>query len=88
MDDILKIFDEEDKDELKALDIGAGNSRRVWEGYKTYTTDIRKDSNPDYVMDTRLLNFPNDEFDLYIERKQQKQKEIRRPLPSTTCFYL
>jgi SAM-dependent methyltransferase len=47
-----------------ALDIGAGGERRTWEGYKTYTTDIRKDSNPDYVQDTRKLNLPDEHFDL------------------------
>jgi SAM-dependent methyltransferase len=50
--------------ELKALDLGAGDSRRVWPGYKTYTTDIRADTKPDYVMDTRLLNLPDEHFDL------------------------
>jgi SAM-dependent methyltransferase len=53
-----------DDPELKALDIGAGEIRREWEGYKTYTTDIRSDVGADYVMDTRLLNLPDDSFDL------------------------
>lgn len=47
-----------------ALDIGAGNTRRRWGGYKTYTTDIRSDTNPDYVMDSRMLNLPDEHFDL------------------------
>lgn len=55
---------EEPEDEKKALDIGAGGTRRQWEGYRTYTTDIRPETKPDYVMDTRLLNIPDGEFDL------------------------
>lgn len=47
-----------------ALDIGAGGTRRVWAGHKTYTTDIRPDAKPDYVQDTRLLNLPDGHFDL------------------------
>lgn len=47
-----------------ALDIGAGGTRREWPGYVTYTTDLRKDTNPDYVMDSRLLNLPDNHFDL------------------------
>lgn len=47
-----------------ALDIGAGGDRREWAGYQTYTTDIRADTKPDYVQDTRLLNLPEDHFDL------------------------
>lgn len=47
-----------------ALDIGAGGERRKWEGHKTYTTDIRSDTKPDYVQDTRMLNLPEDHFDL------------------------
>lgn len=49
--------------EKKALDLGAGSTRRQWEGYKTYTTDIRPDSGADYVQDTRLLNLPAESFD-------------------------
>jgi predicted SAM-dependent methyltransferase len=51
-------------DELKALDIGAGGQRRKWDGYRTFTTDIRRDTKPDYVMDSRLLNLPDESFDL------------------------
>ncbi len=47
-----------------ALDIGAGGDRRQWPGHQTYTTDIRADTKPDYVQDTRLLNLPEDHFDL------------------------
>lgn len=54
----------ENKDIKLALDIGAGDTRRQWPGYKTYTTDIRPSAKPDYVMDTRLLNLPADHFDL------------------------
>ncbi len=56
---------EADKDDKKlALDIGAGGDRRHWDGYVTYTTDIRPDTKPDYVQDTRLLNLPEGHFDL------------------------
>ena len=51
-------------DTLKALDIGAGGQRRQWPGYRTFTTDIRRDTKPDYVMDSRLLNLPDESFDL------------------------
>lgn len=71
-----------------ALDLGAGGERREWDGYITYTTDLRADSNPDYVMDTRLLNLPNNHYDLvasshhleHIPRWEQGQvwKEIYR----------
>lgn len=44
------------------LDIGAGGTRRKWDGYTTYTTDIRADAKPDYVMDTLMLNFPDGHF--------------------------
>jgi predicted SAM-dependent methyltransferase len=47
-----------------ALDIGAGGERREWDGYQTYTTDIRPDTKPDYVQDTRKLNLPDSHFDL------------------------
>lgn len=48
----------------KALDLGAGEHKRSWDGYKTYSTDIRPGIGVDYVMDTRLLNFPDNHFDL------------------------
>jgi SAM-dependent methyltransferase len=47
-----------------ALDLGAGGRRREWTGHKTYTLDIRPEAKPDYCQDTRLLNFPNDHWDL------------------------
>jgi ubiquinone/menaquinone biosynthesis C-methylase UbiE len=47
-----------------ALDIGAGSVRRTWDGYRTYTTDIRPECKPDYVMDTRWLNLPDNHYDL------------------------
>lgn len=50
--------------EKKALDLGAGSTRREWENHQTFTTDIRAESDPDYIMDTRMLNLPDDEFDL------------------------
>lgn len=55
---------DEYREEKKALDIGAGATRRTWEGYRTYTTDIRPDVGADYVMDTRGLNLPDNHFDL------------------------
>jgi SAM-dependent methyltransferase len=55
---------EEEKEFKKALDIGAGSQRREWDGYKTYTSDIRPEAKPDFVCDTRLLNLPNESFDL------------------------
>jgi predicted SAM-dependent methyltransferase len=48
----------------KALDIGAGDHYREWEGHETFTTDIRPESKPTYVMDSLALNLPDDEFDL------------------------
>jgi hypothetical protein len=50
--------------ELVALDLGAGNSRRVWEGYKTETLDIRKESGADYIQDARMMTFRDNTFDL------------------------
>ncbi len=49
---------------LLALDIGAGSTRRAWPGHKTYTTDLRADTKPDYVQDTRKLSLPDSHFDL------------------------
>lgn len=46
-----------------ALDIGAGGTRREWEGHITYTTDIRPGAG-DYCQDTLMLNLPPDHFDL------------------------
>lgn len=52
-------------DKKIALDIGFGGHDRSkdYPGYKVYTTDIRADTKPDYVVDTRLLNLPSDHFD-------------------------
>ena len=47
-----------------ALDLGAGIRRREWPGYKTFTTDIREDVKPDFVMDTRWLNLPDESYDM------------------------
>lgn len=47
-----------------ALDLGAGNTRREWPGYKTYTLDADPGSGADYIQDLRLLNIPDDHFDL------------------------
>jgi SAM-dependent methyltransferase len=81
--------DEKAADGLKlALDLGAGATRRSWPGHVTYTTDIRADTKPDYVQDTRLLNLPANHFDLiasshhleHIGRWDQEQvwREIYR----------
>lgn len=57
--------EDEDAKELKrAIDLGAGSSKREWPGHKTFTTDIRADAKPDFVMDTRMLNFPDESYDL------------------------
>lgn len=48
----------------RALDLGAGGTRREWPGYTTSTTDIRGDAGADYCMDSRALNFPDNHFDL------------------------
>lgn len=71
-----------------ALDIGAGETRREWEGYTTYTTDIRPGTKADYIQDTRYLNLPSDHYDLvaschhleHIGRWDQEQvwKELFR----------
>lgn len=47
-----------------AIDLGAGGRRREWDGYQTYTLDIRADAKPDYCQDTRSLNFPENHWDL------------------------
>lgn len=57
--------DRSEAGELKlALDLGAGGHRREWPGHRTYTTDIRPESKPDYCQDTLKLNLPDDHFDL------------------------
>lgn len=56
--------EEPDKPKLKALDLGAGGFRREWKDHETFTTDLRADTKPDYVMDSRLLNLPDNSFDL------------------------
>lgn len=48
----------------KALDLGAGEHKRSWDGHKTFTTDLRADTKPDFVMDSRMLNLPAESFDL------------------------
>jgi SAM-dependent methyltransferase len=49
---------------LKAVDLGSGGLRRQWEGYYTYTLDIRKEDDVDYVQDLRELSLPENDFDL------------------------
>lgn len=56
--------DPEYQAQKKALDLGAGATRRQWPDHATFTTDIRSDVGADYVMDTRLLNLPDNHFDL------------------------
>lgn len=48
----------------RALDLGAGGLRREWPGYDTYTTDLRPDTRPDFVQDTRYLTLQDCSFDL------------------------
>lgn len=50
--------------EKLALDLGAGDMRREWPGYRVYTTDLRANVGADYVQDTRCLNLPDNHFDL------------------------
>lgn len=55
----------QDADDGKiALDLGAGSTRREWAGYRTYTLDARREAGADYVQDLRLLNLPDDHYDL------------------------
>lgn len=49
---------------LKAIDLGAGEHKREWPGYESFSTDIRPGIGVDYVQDTRFLNLPYDHFDL------------------------
>lgn len=51
-----------------AIDLGAGESRRAWDGYKTYTTDYRKDSGADYIQPLPVMNLPDDHYDLVASR--------------------
>lgn len=72
----------------KAIDLGAGGVRRAWDGHEVHTTDIRPDSKPDFVMDSRLLSLPDEAYDLvasshhleHIPRWEQDQvwREIFR----------
>ena len=58
------IHNEEDGELKKALDIGAGPSRRHWDGHKTYTLDIRPETDCDYTQDSRSMNLPDEHFDI------------------------
>lgn len=79
-----------------ALDIGAGETRRQWSGYKTYTLDIRPEAKPDYCQDSRYLNLPDNHFDLvasshhfeHIGRWEQQQiwKEAFRVCKPDGCI--
>lgn len=53
-----------------AIDLGAGESRREWPGYKTYTLDARKDSGCDYCQELGggPINLPSQHFDLVATR--------------------
>lgn len=56
---------EADQENLKlAIDLGAGGTRRQWDGYRTYTLDARPESKPDYCQDLRWLNLPDCSYDL------------------------
>lgn len=54
---------EQDDATKLAIDLGAGETRRKWDGHQTVTTDIRAGV-ADYCMDTRELNFPDGHADL------------------------
>lgn len=56
--------DKDYESQKKALDLGAGEHKRSWDGYQTYSTDIREGLGVDYVQDTRHLNLPPEHFDL------------------------
>ena len=47
-----------------AIDLGAGGTRRQWDGYVTYTLDARPETCPDYCQDLLMLNLPDEHFDL------------------------
>jgi predicted SAM-dependent methyltransferase len=51
-----------------AIDLGAGESHRQWEGYKTYRLDARVDSKPDYCQEMENLNLPDNHYDLVASR--------------------
>lgn len=53
-----------DNNKLLAIDLGAGGTRRQWEGYITYTLDIRPETQPDYCQDLLGINLPDNHFDL------------------------
>ncbi len=53
---------------LLAIDLGAGDSRREWPGYKTYTLDAYRDSKCDYTQELPRLNLPDDHYDLVASR--------------------
>lgn len=58
-------FLNETKEQTKiALDLGCGPTYRNWQDHKTIRVDIRKECNPDYVMDLCWLNFPDDYADM------------------------
>ena len=50
------------------LDLGAGESRREWPGYITYTLDSRPRAGVDYVQDLTQLNQPSDHWDRVASR--------------------
>ena len=55
------------KDPLKlAIDLGAGESRREWPGYVTYTLDARPGA--DYCQAMEQLNLPPEHYDLIASR--------------------
>lgn len=56
--------EQKESDTKIALDIGAGATRRRWPGHVTKTTDIRPDTDADYVQDSLNLNIPDNSIDL------------------------
>ncbi len=90
---------EKNLNEKKVIDLGAGKEKREWEGYKTYTTDIREGVGADHVMDTRELNFPDGWWDMvasshhleHIPRYDQErvwEQMFRITKPGGSCEHI
>jgi predicted SAM-dependent methyltransferase len=47
-----------------ALDIGCGERKVAFEGYKVMTVDVRPEINPDYVADAKSLPLDDESIDL------------------------
>lgn len=53
---------------LLAIDLGAGESRREWDGHKVYTLDSRRNSGADYIQELPVLNLPDNHYDMVTSR--------------------